>query len=65
MKILIAVPTYENIYPDVFKAIYDLDKGDNDVDFQFFLGYTVAKARNMIAKGHVGRRIRLCSHGRQ
>ena len=26
MKILIAVPTYENIYPDTFKSIYDLDE---------------------------------------
>lgn len=50
MKILIAVPTYENIYPDTFKSIYDLDIGDNTVDFEFVRGYDVAKARNNIAK---------------
>ena len=50
MKILIAVPTYENIYPDTFKSIYDLDKGDNEVDFQFFRGYDVANARNQIGQ---------------
>lgn len=26
VRILIAVPTYENIMPDTFKSIYDLDK---------------------------------------
>ena len=50
LKILIAVPTYENIYPDTFRAIYNLDKGRNNVDFEFFRGYDVAKARNLIAK---------------
>lgn len=50
MKILIAVPTYENIYPDTFKSIYDLDKGGNEVDFQFFRGYDVANARNQIGQ---------------
>ena len=34
-KILIAVPTFENIYPDTFKSIYDLDKGDNEVIFNY------------------------------
>lgn len=50
MKILIAVPTYENIYPDTFKSIYQLDKDGRDVDFDFFRGYDVANARNKIAK---------------
>lgn len=50
MKILIAVPTYENIYPDTFKSIYNLDKGFHDVDFEFIRGYDVASARNAIAK---------------
>lgn len=50
MKILIAVPTYENIYPDTFKSIYDLDKGGNEVDFKFFRGYDVANARNQIGQ---------------
>lgn len=50
MKILIAVPTYENIYPDTFKSIYQLDKNGHDIDFDFFRGYDVANARNKIAK---------------
>lgn len=49
-RILIAVPTYENIYPDTFKSIYDLDKGAHEVDFEFVRGYGVANARNKIAE---------------
>lgn len=50
MKILIAVPTYENIYPDTFKSIFDLDKGEHDVMFEFIRGYDCAAARNKIVK---------------
>ena len=50
MKILIAVPTFENIYPDTFKAIWDLDKGGHDVMFEFVRGYDCATARNRIAQ---------------
>ncbi len=50
MKILIAVPTYENIYPDTFKAIYDVDHSGHDVDFEFVRGYDVANARNQIGQ---------------
>lgn len=50
MRILIAVPTYENIYPDTFKSIYDLDKGGHECLFEFIRGYDVAAARNKIAK---------------
>lgn len=49
MKILIAVPTFESIYPDTFKSIYQLDKAGHDVDFDFIRGYDVARARNCIA----------------
>lgn len=49
-RILIAVPTFENILPDTFKSIYQLKKGDNEVDFDFFRGYDAAKARNIIAE---------------
>lgn len=49
-KVLIAVPTYENITPDTFKAIWDLDKGGHDVDFEFVRGYDCATARNRIAQ---------------
>lgn len=53
MKILVAVPTYENIYPDTFKSIYELDRGGHEVDFNFFRGYDVAKARNTIGEATV------------
>lgn len=48
MSVLIAVPTFENIAPECFKAIYNL-KG-NDLSFDFVKGYDCAKARNEIAK---------------
>ena len=41
MKILIAVPTFENIYPDTFKSIYDLDKAGHDLGFEFVEGMIV------------------------
>ena len=50
MKILIAVPTFENIYPDTFKAIYDLDTSGHEVFFEFVRGYDCATARNRIAQ---------------
>lgn len=49
-KILIAVPTFENIYPDTYKSIFDLDKGGHEVSFSFVRGYDVATARNKIAQ---------------
>ena len=48
MKILIAVPTFETIFPDVFKAIYDLDTCGNEVIFEYIRGYDCAAARNRI-----------------
>lgn len=48
MSILIAVPTYENITPECFKAIYNL-KGDS-LTFEYVRGYDCAKARNDIAR---------------
>ena len=50
MKILIAVPTYETIFPDTFKSIWELDKGGHEVLFEFVRGYDVATARNNIAE---------------
>lgn len=50
MNILIAVPTFENIYPDVFKSIYDLNKAGCDTEFEFVRGYDCATARNRIAQ---------------
>lgn len=49
MKILIAVPTFENIQPEVFKAIYEL-KSEHELHFDFMRGYDCAVARNNIAK---------------
>ena len=50
MKILIAVPTFESIYPDTFKSIYDLDVSGHEVSFDFVRGYDCATARNRIAQ---------------
>lgn len=49
MKILIAVPTFETIQPEVFKAIYDLHPAGHELDFDFVKGYDCAVARNRIA----------------
>lgn len=50
-KILIAVPTFESIYPDVFKAIYELHKPEDcELYFDFIRGYDCAAARNRIVK---------------
>ena len=49
MKILIAVPTFETIQPEVFKAIYEL-KSEHELHFDFMKGYDCAVARNNIAK---------------
>lgn len=48
-KILIAVPTFETIYPDTYKSLWDLDKDGHEVLFEFVRGYDVATARNKIA----------------
>ncbi len=50
MKILIAVPTFENITPDTFRAVYGLDRGWHICMFDFVRGYDCATARNNIAQ---------------
>lgn len=50
MKVLIAVPTFENIYPDTFKSIYDLNRSGNELMFEYVRGYDCATARNAIAQ---------------
>lgn len=50
MKILIAVPTFETIYPDTYKSIWDLDKCGHECLFESVRGYDVATARNRIAQ---------------
>ena len=50
MRILIAVPTFENISPETFKSIYNLKNSPGDIfDFEFVKGYDCARARNQIA----------------
>ena len=49
-KVLIAVPTFESIYPDTFKALWDMDKDEHDVTFEFVRGYDCATARNKCAQ---------------
>lgn len=48
MKILIAVPTFETIQPEVFKAIYELRPAGHELHFDFVKGYDCAVARNRI-----------------
>lgn len=49
-KVLIAVPTFESIYPDTFKSIYDLNVDGYETLFEFVRGYDCATARNRIAQ---------------
>ena len=50
MRILIAVPTFETIYPDTYKSIWDVDKCGHEVLFDSVRGYDVATARNRVAR---------------
>ena len=50
MRILIAVPTFETIFPDTYKSIWDINKGGHEVAFEFVRGYDCATARNNIAQ---------------
>ena len=50
MKILIAIPTFENIMPDTYKSVWDLDKAGHECLFEFVRGYDCATARNRIAQ---------------
>ena len=46
-KILIAVPTFENIKPECFKSIYGLtNPKDFNLYFDYVKGYDCACARN-------------------
>lgn len=53
MKIYIAVPTFENIFPDTYKSIYELDNGGHELVFDFVRGYDCATARNKIAQNAI------------
>ena len=49
-KILIAIPTANNIEVTTFKAVYDLIIPDGyEADFQYFFGYQIDQIRNLIA----------------
>ena len=49
-RVLIAVPTFENITPDTFKALWDMEKpSEHQFVFEFVRGYDTASARNNIA----------------
>ncbi len=49
-RVLIAIPTAQNIHPETFKSIYDLVLPEGyKADFQFFYGYCVDQVRNLIA----------------
>ena len=50
MRILVAIPTFETIYPDTYKSLWDMDKCGHEVLFEFVRGYDVATARNAIAQ---------------
>ena len=47
MSILVAIPTFETILPETFKAVYELQGVDA---LEFVRGYDCAKARNEIAR---------------
>ena len=49
-KILIAIPTFENIFPDTYKSVWDLDTSGHTADFEFVRGYDCATARNRIVQ---------------
>ena len=50
-KILIAVPTFENIKPECFKSIFGLTNPENyNLFFDYVKGYDCARARNEIVK---------------
>lgn len=48
-RVLIAVPTFETIYPDTYKSLWDMDKPCECL-FEFVRGYDCATARNNIAE---------------
>lgn len=54
MKILIAIPTFESIYPDTYQSVWNLDRGGHEIQFEFIRGYDVATARNKIVQRALG-----------
>lgn len=50
MKIFVAIPTFDSIYPDTYKSIYGLNMANHYAVFDFVRGYDCAVARNRIGK---------------
>ncbi len=50
MRILVAIPTFENILPDTFRSVYKACHRYENADFDFIKGYDCAKARNEIMR---------------
>ena len=50
MRILIAIPTFETIFPDTYQSVWNLDRGGHEVSFEFVRGYDCATARNKIVQ---------------
>lgn len=48
MRVLIAIPTFENVSPDTFKSLWDMDKPCECL-FEFVRGHDCAAARNRMA----------------
>lgn len=48
-SVLVAIPTFENIYPDTYKALWEMDKPEGCL-FDFVRGYDCATARNNIVE---------------
>ena len=46
-SVLVAIPTFESIYPDTFKSLWEMDKPEGCL-FEFVRGYDCATARNNI-----------------
>ena len=49
-RILIAIPTFENIFPDTSQSGWDLDVSGHTADFRYVRGYDCATARNHIVQ---------------
>lgn len=49
-RVLIAIPTFESVYPDTFKALWEMDKAGCECIFEFVRGYDCPTARNNIVQ---------------
>ena len=49
-RVMVAIPTFETIYADTYRSVWDMDKGPHQVFFESVRGYDVATARNRCAQ---------------